>query len=204
MARLRKRWVRRWRCWQYRRLRSLAGARQLPPLIFIAAEIAPAAKTETQPTQQIPCGSCRALARLRKRCIRQRRCWQWRRLRSLAGARQLPHLSFVAAEIKLAAKTQIQLTQQIPCGSCRALARLRKRWVRRWRCWQYRRLRSLAGARQLPHVIFVAAEIKPAAKTEIRPTKQIPHLSYFDWRSASNQALACCSRCSCNCGSICS
>ena len=38
-----------------------------------------------------------------------------------------------------------------PCGSCRAPARLRKRWLSQHQCQQYRRHRSLAGARQLPH-----------------------------------------------------
>ena len=38
-----------------------------------------------------------------------------------------------------------------PCGSCRASARLRKRWLSQNQCQPYRRHRSLAGARQPPH-----------------------------------------------------
>ncbi len=50
-------------------------------------------------------------------------------------------------------------TPPIPCGSCRASARLRWRRHRRQRCCLTHRHRSLARARQLPHLIFVAAKI---------------------------------------------
>ena len=80
-----------------------------------------------------PCGSCRALARLRKRWVWQLRCRLCRRLRRQASSHILNgvHLHPPA--------------NPIPCGSCRALARLRKRWVRRQRfrlCHRYRRQTS--------------------------------------------------------------
>ena len=59
----------------------------------------------------------------------------------------------------MALLTKTQATKPIPCGSCRALARLRKRWVRHLICRLCRRLRSLAGARQLPQLSFVAGRI---------------------------------------------
>jgi hypothetical protein len=205
------RWRCAWRrkCQQCRRLRSLAGARHLPHLGCVAPDIAitlgieitlappipcrscralarlrkrcawrrkmPAMPPPSQPrrgstaptlglrragycdhpwieirpTPPTPCRSCRALARLRKRCARRRKCQQCRRLRSLAGARQLLHLGCVAPDIAIPQGIEIRPTLPIPCRSCRALARLRKRCAWRGKCQQCRRLRSLAGARQL-------------------------------------------------------
>ncbi len=147
LARLRKRCAWRRKYQQYRRLRSLAGARQLLHLGCVASDIAITPGIEIRPTPPTPCRSCRALARLRKRCARRGKCQQYRRLRSLAGARQLPHLGCVAPDIAITQGIEIRPTPPIPCGSCRALARLRKRCLRRGKCQQCRRLRSLAKAR---------------------------------------------------------
>ena len=143
LARLRWRRHRHSRCRLIHRYRSLAGARQLPPLIFI--------QTEIPNPPPIPCGSCRALARLRWRWHRHSRCRLIHRYRSLAGARQLPPLIFI--------QTEIPNPPPIPCGSCRALARLRWRRHRHSRCRLIHRYRSLAGARQLPPLIFIQTKI---------------------------------------------
>ncbi len=68
-----------------------------------------------------------------------------RRHRSLAKARQLPQGIDGVPEILASTK--------IKCGSCRAPARLRWRWIRRHLQCLYRRHRSLAKARQLPQGI---------------------------------------------------
>jgi hypothetical protein len=174
LARLRKRCARRRRYQQYRRLRSLAGARQLPHLSCVAPTTAMPQAIEISATPPIPCGSCRALARLQKRCLRRRKCQQYRRLRSLAKARQLPHLSFIAPATAITQWIEIRPTPPTPCGSCRALARLRKRCLRRRKCQQYRRLRSLARARQLPHLGCVAPTTAMPQGIEISATPQIP------------------------------
>jgi uncharacterized protein YcbK (DUF882 family) len=162
------------KCQQYRRLRSLAGARQLPHLGCVASDIAITQGIEIRPTPPTPCRSCRALARLRKRCLRRRKCQQYRRLRSLAGARHLPHLGCVASDIAITQGIEIRPTPQIPCGSCRALARLRKRCLRCRKCQQCRRLRSLAGARHLPHLGCVAPDIAITQGIEVRATPPTP------------------------------
>jgi len=153
LARLRRRRY----CWYLLRLehrfRSLAKARQLPQgicgvaLITIRCGIAVAGATQPK------CGSCRALARLRRR----RYCWYLLRLahrfRSLAKARQLPQGICGVALISIRCGIAVAGATQPKCGSCRALARLR----RRRHCWHFLRLRhrfrSLARARQLPQGI---------------------------------------------------
>ena len=56
------------------------------------------------------------LACLRKRCARRRKCQQCRRLRSLAGARQLPHLGCVAPDIAITLGIEIRATPPAPTG----------------------------------------------------------------------------------------
>ncbi len=115
-------------------------------------------------TPKLNCGSCRVLARLRRR----RYCWHIHRLtlrfRSLAGARQLPQGIGFVDEICVPAADAISATPKLNCGSCRAPARLR----RRRHGWHFIRLthryRCLAKARQLPHGIGCVSWIcAPAA-----------------------------------------
>ena len=101
---------------------------------------------EIRPTPQIPCGSSRALARLRKRPHWRSRGWL-----TQCHRRQ-------AIYFEHGLTTDLIAIPAIPCGSCRALARLRKRCVSRRKCQQCRRLRRLAGSRQLlPHFACVLA-----------------------------------------------
>ncbi|MDQ0650908.1 hypothetical protein QFZ38_001164 [Pseudomonas cedrina] len=152
-ARLRRRWY----CWHFRRLilrfRSLAEARQLPQGIRCVGKICGLATGAIPAAPLFNCGSCRAPARLRRR----RHCWYFRRqtlrFRSLAEARQLPQGIGCMGKICGLATGAIPAAPLFNCGSCRAPARLRRRWY----CWHFRRLilrfRSLAEARQLPQGI---------------------------------------------------
>ena len=141
-ARPRKRWVRHQRCPQCRRLRSLAGARQLPQLI----------------------GARRGSRYSRKHA---RTVWEPSSFSEAAmtvgQAPEMPAMpppsqprrgsTAPTVDRCLARAPVFQKACTAQCGSRRASARPRWRWVRRLKCWQCRRLRSLAGARQLPQLI---------------------------------------------------
>ncbi len=120
-----------------------------------------------------PCGSCRAPARLRKRWFRQPLFRQCRRFRSLAKARQLPKAIGEGGVRR--GSTEASATcghGRGPCGSCRAPARLRKRWFRRQLFRQCRRLRSLAKARQLPQGIG-GGLVGPCAGDQPKPRRHL-------------------------------
>ena len=148
---------RRRHCWHFLRLRhrfrSLAKARQLQQGVGGVALISIPCVIAISGATQPKCGSCRALARLRRR----RHCWHFLRLahrfRSLAKARQLPQGVGGVALISIPCVIAISGATQPKCGSCRAPARLRRRRY----CWYFLRLahrfRSLAKARQLPQGI---------------------------------------------------
>ncbi len=109
------------------------------------------------------CGSCRAPARLRRR----RYCWHLHRLtlrfRGLAKARRLPQGMCVVGGVSVLAAVAISATTAPNCGSCRALARLRRRRY----CWHLHRLthrfRGLAKARRLPQGMCVVGGVSVLA-----------------------------------------
>jgi len=173
-ARLRRRRY----CWHFlslaHRFRSLAKARQLPQGICGVALISIPCGIAVVGATQPKCGSCRALARLRRR----RYCWHFLRLRhrfrSLAKARQLPQGVGGVGLISIHCVIAVAGAMKLKCGSCRALARLRRRRY----CWHFLRLRhrfcSLAKARQLPQgiggvaLISIACGIAVVGATQLK------------------------------------
>ncbi len=168
-ARLRRRSVRRRKCQQCRRLRSLARARQLPQLSFGVVAIA------SVDGAQIPPDTTDLLWALSSSSEAAKAVCQAKKIPALPAPSQ-PRQGSTAPTVELrccrdcvSRYTASQPTQQIPCGSCRASARLRRRSVRRRKCQQCRRLRSLARARQLPQLSFGVVAIASVDGAKIPP-----------------------------------